>query len=151
LSKSKFVRKSEKSFTAELGIPLTILGCPYSTDKVYGVLLDILWGIKLLLYKSVYPKWLILEVDDDKPGDLKFAGSLLSVDILVMTAIGEVPAHIESFNEIENLLSEKRWIINAVKKNLSGTEEGVIVYNAEDEQINKLLLLRVYIFLWDLN
>ena len=109
LSKKFFVRKNEKSFTAELGVPLTIIGCPLGDITPIQLIKNIFLGLKLLIYKNTYPDWLILEIDADKPGDLSFINSFLSIDILIMTAIGEVPSHVESFYDINRFLLEKRW------------------------------------------
>ena len=133
LSKEYFVRKSEKSFTAELGVPLTIMGSSYGVSTPLELVKNILWGLLPIIWKVKYPEWLILEMDGDKPGDLSFVSSLLSIDILVMTAIGEVPSHVESFSDTENFLSEKRHIINALKM------DGVIIYNIDDSQTFRLL------------
>jgi UDP-N-acetylmuramoyl-tripeptide--D-alanyl-D-alanine ligase len=133
LSKKFFVRKNEKSFTAELGIPMTIIGCPLGTITVVQMIKNIFLGLKLLIYKNSYPEWLILEIDADKPGDLSFISPFLSIDILIMTAIGEVPSHVESFYDIDRFLFEKRFIINSVKP------DGMIIYNADDLQTSNLL------------
>ncbi|MCX6702115.1 MAG: Mur ligase family protein [Candidatus Zambryskibacteria bacterium] len=133
LSKKFFVRKNEKSFTAEFGVLLTIIGCPEGKITPIQLIKNFFLGLKLLIYKNTYPDWLILEMDSDKPGDLSAISSFLSIDILVMTAIGEVPSHVESFYDISNLLMEKRFIINAVKR------EGVIIYNTDDSRILNLL------------
>jgi UDP-N-acetylmuramoyl-tripeptide--D-alanyl-D-alanine ligase len=82
LSKKFFVRKSEKSFTTELGIPLTIIGRPAADitlsfgsglrDSVpffrliYRYFFTFLFGLKILIWKSSYPQYLILEIDGDK-------------------------------------------------------------------------------------
>ncbi len=134
LSKKFFVRKNEKSFTAELGVPLTILGCPAGEITPIQLIKNVLLGLKLLLYKNKYPDWLILEIDGDKPGDLSIVSSLLPIDILVMTAIGAVPSHVEAFHDIDGFLLEEKTIINKVKRN------GVIIYNTDDTQVSNLLL-----------
>ncbi len=133
LSKKFFVRKSEKSFTTELGIPLTIIGCPQGVGSILQWAKNILFAVRLLLFKANYPEWLILEIDADKPGDLESLSPWFRPDILVITAIGEVPSHIESFSDIENLLSEKRQIINSIKS------DGKIIYNTDDSVTRKLL------------
>lgn len=133
LSKKFFVRKSEKSFTAELGIPLAILGCPFGFTTPLQLIKNIFLGLKLLLYKNRYPQWLILEIDGDKPGDFERASSILSVDILIVTAIGDVPSHVETFYNVDNYMYEEKYIINAVKR------EGLIIYNADDSQVYNLL------------
>lgn len=133
LAKKYFVRKSEKSFTAELGVALTIIGCPNGTGSVLDWFKNLLLGLELMLFKRRYPEYLILEIDGDKPGDLSGVSSFIYPDILVMTAIGEVPSHIELFRDFESFLFEKRAIINAVKR------DGVIIYNADDVTTSNLL------------
>lgn len=133
LSKNFFVRKSEKSFTAELGVALTIIGCPNGTGSFLDWSRNLLLGLGLLLWPRAYPEYLILEIDNDKPGDLSGVSSFISPNILVMTAIGEVPAHIESFPDMDSFLFEKKALINSVKR------DGVIVYNMDDGLTSNLL------------
>ena len=134
LSKKLFVRKSEKSFTTELGIPLAIIGCPYGNGSTFEWIRDLLIGFKLIFYKSHYPNWLILEVDGDKPGDLLGLSSWLSPDIIVVTAIGSVPSHIETFDsDLESFLSEKKNLMDTISR------EGVIIYNGDDEIVSNLV------------
>jgi UDP-N-acetylmuramoyl-tripeptide--D-alanyl-D-alanine ligase len=138
LSKKIFVRKSEKSFTSELGIPLTIIGRPSSSVAfasntpffvtVWNFILTLFFALKILFWKNAYPEWLILEIDADKPGDVASVAGLLSVDILVVTAIGKVPSHIESFSsDMDKFLAEKEQLLNALKR------DGTLIYNADDE------------------
>jgi UDP-N-acetylmuramoyl-tripeptide--D-alanyl-D-alanine ligase len=133
LSKKFFVRKNEKSFTAELGVPMTVIGCSLGVITPIQMVKNIFLGLKLLIYRNSYPEWLILEIDADKPGDLSFISSFLSIDILIMTAIGEVPSHVESFYDVDRFLFDKRFIINSVKP------DGVIIYNIDDLQTSNLL------------
>lgn len=134
LSKKFFVRKSEKSFTTELGVPLTIIGCPYGSGSVLEWTRNVFIGLKLIAFKSHYPDFLILEVDGDKPGDLLGLSTWLFPDILVITAIGEVPSHIEAFDsDIEKFLVEKKNIIDSVART------GTIIYNADDEIVGRLV------------
>lgn len=133
LSKKFFVRKSEKSFTTELGLPLAILGCSFGVKNPIQLIGSILFGLRFLVYGGKYPEWLILEIDGDKPGDFERASSILSIDILIMTAIGDVPSHVESFYDIDNYIYEEKYIINAVKR------DGLIIYNKDDSQVFNLL------------
>ncbi len=133
LSKKHFVRKSEKSFTAEFGIPLAILGCSEANGSFLHFIKNIFIGFLLIIKKSDYPDWLILEIDFDRPGDLKAVSSFLSPDILIMTTIGEVPSHIESFPDIESFMLEEEYIIDSVKR------DGLIIYNADDARVSRLL------------
>jgi UDP-N-acetylmuramoyl-tripeptide--D-alanyl-D-alanine ligase len=132
LSKHLFVRKSEKSFTAELGIPLAIIGCPYSIWNPFEFAKNILFGVWILIFKSDYPEWIILEIDADKPGDLVSAADLIEPDVVVLTAIGDVPAHIETFFYLESFLAEQKYFLDSLKRN------GVLVYDADDATASRL-------------
>ncbi len=123
ISKKLYVRKSEKSFTTELGTPLTVIGSPYGMSTWFDLFQASLYAIKIIFIKSLYPEWLILELDSDKPGDLASVTGWLGIDVLVVTAIGDVPSHIELFGTLENFLSEKKNILNSLKR------DSVVIYN----------------------
>jgi UDP-N-acetylmuramoyl-tripeptide--D-alanyl-D-alanine ligase len=134
ISKKFHVRKSEKSFTNELGIPLTIIGSPYGMSSWIDILQACFFALKISLIRSTYPEWLILEVDSDKPGDLQNLTSWLAVDILVVTAIGEVPSHIELFGNMDKFLEEKKSFLASTKR------DGVIIYNMDDSVTSNIAL-----------
>jgi UDP-N-acetylmuramoyl-tripeptide--D-alanyl-D-alanine ligase len=132
LSKMTYVRKSEKSFNSEIGLPLTILGLPNAWNNPLGWLSNILKGLWLFLNlfgSHKYPKWLVLEVGIGKSGDMKKNASWLKTDAVIITAIGETPAHIEFFNSRKHLIEEKSLLIKTLKK------DGLLVLNADDEAV----------------
>jgi len=133
LSKKVFIRKSEKSFTTEVGVPLAILGYPNSAGIVSEWARCVWDGFVLMAYKKPYPEWLLLELDSDKPRDLEGISTWIKPDVLVVTAIGSVPSHIESFGDIENFVNEKSFIVDAVKR------DGVIIFNSDDSMVEKLV------------
>src|SRR6185295_12494076 len=61
ISRLSHVRKSEKSFNSEIGLPLTILGVPNGWSNPVVWLNNIFRGLSLLMTTHKYPKWLILE------------------------------------------------------------------------------------------
>src|SRR3989338_11232407 len=71
LSRGARVRKSEKSFNSEIGLPLTILGCPNAWSNPFAWLGNFIEGMKLIVLPNHYPRTLILEVGADRPGDIK--------------------------------------------------------------------------------
>ncbi|OGI56880.1 hypothetical protein A3B85_01380 [Candidatus Nomurabacteria bacterium RIFCSPHIGHO2_02_FULL_37_13] len=129
ISKISYVRKSEKSFNSEIGLPLTILGCPNGWNNPAIWLKDIVWGLWLFLSPHKYPKWLVLEVGVGKPGDMRRTASWLKTDAVIITAIGKTPAHIEFFNSRKNLIEEKSGLIKTLKK------DGLLVLNADDKTV----------------
>lgn len=132
LSSSCYVRKSEKSFNSEIGIPLTILGVQNAWNNPAHWLSNILHGLDLIIFKHKYPECLVLEVGADHPNDIKKVVEWLKPDISVITKIGDIPVHIEFFPSVDNLLAEKAYLIKGLKK------DGVLVLSADDEKVRNL-------------
>ena len=97
LSEGARVRKSEKSFNSEIGLPLTILGIPNAWSNPFRWLQNIIDGLFVLLFTVQYPQWLVLEVGADRPGDIRSLAKWLRVDIAVITRLPEVPVHVEFY------------------------------------------------------
>ena len=91
ISGISYVRKSEKSFNSEIGLPLTILGVPNGWNNPVIWFKNIVTGLKLIFLRNKYPKWLVLEVGIGHPGDMKKTAAWLRTDAVIMTAIGETP------------------------------------------------------------
>ena len=128
-SKLAYVRKSEKSFNSEIGLPLTILGLPNGWSNPLIWFSNIWSGLWLIIWPHKYPKWIILEVGINKPGDMMKVVSWLKTYVVIITAIGETPAHIEFFNSRKNLIEEKSLLIKTLKK------DGLLVLNRDDESV----------------
>lgn len=126
LSKISYVRKSEKSFNSEIGLPLTILGCRNGWDNPLLWFSNILKGVWLFVWPHKYPKWLVLEVGVGKPGDMRKTASWLKTDAVIITTIGDTPPHIEFFSSHKHLVEEKSQLIKTLKK------DGLLVLNSDD-------------------
>ena len=129
LSPSRYVRKSEKSFNSEIGVPLTILGCNNAWSNPFAWFGVFAHGFSLMLTKNDYPDWLVLEVGADRPGDIKSLTTWLRPDIAVVTRFGKMPVHVEFFNNRADLVREKSYLVEALKRG------GVAVLNYDDEDI----------------
>jgi len=130
LSKFKRVRKSEKSFNSEIGLPLTILGCPNGWDNPITWMENILHGFLLILFKRPYPEYLVLEVGVGKPGDIKKnVVPWLAPDMVVITRFPDKPVHVEFFGSSEEIIEEKSALAYALKK------DGVLILNHDDEKV----------------
>lgn len=128
LATSLSVRKSEKSYNSELGIPLTILGRETGWGSPLAWISNILEGLALILLKNHYPKWLVVEVGADRPGDIQKISTWLKPDIVVVTRFGKIPAHVEFFRNPEALIKEKSYLVSALKK------DGLLILNNDDEK-----------------
>ncbi len=127
LSTTYKVRKSEKSFNSELGVPLTILGCPNGWSSFFVWIKNILHGLELIVFANDYPKYLILEIGADRPGDIRDITSWLHPDISVVTRVGKVAAHVEYFSSPEELAKEKAYLAKGLKK------DGILILSSDDE------------------
>jgi UDP-N-acetylmuramoyl-tripeptide--D-alanyl-D-alanine ligase len=131
-SKVAHVRKSEKSYNSEIGLPLTVLGISNGWNSPFLWLKNILKGLYLFIIPHKYPKWLILEVGVGKAGDMKKTASWLKTDVVIVTAIGETPAHIEFFSSRKHLIEEKSGLIKTLKK------DGFLILNVDDEAVKEM-------------
>lgn len=132
VSGSFSVRKSEKSFNSDIGIPLTILGCQNAWFNPIKWTRNIIVGLELIIFKCSYPKWLILEVGADRPGDIKDVTKWLKPNIVVLTAFPKVPVHVEFFKDRDEVIQEKKYLVDALKK------DGVLIVNGDDEDSVKI-------------
>ncbi len=132
LSKFHTVRKSDKSFNSEIGLPLTIIGCPNGWSNPFIWIENLFKGLLLILWKHNYPSWLVLEVGAGKPGDIKSVSKWLHPDIVVITRFPDKPVHIEFFGTAEKLIEEKSYLAHALK------ESGVLILNHDDEKVYAL-------------
>lgn len=132
LSKKYHVRKSEKSFNSEVGVPLTILGLGNAWGNPLHWLQNIIDGLSLVVMMRPYPEWLVLEVGADRPGDIRSLASWIKVDVAIITRLPEVPVHVEFFDSVEAVIEEKASLMDAVRPG------GSILLYADDERTRRL-------------
>lgn len=127
------VRKSEKSFNSEIGLPLTILGLENAWGNPLRWLQNIFDGILLILLPAKYPEWLVLEVGADRPGDIRSLVGWLPVDIAVITRLPETPVHVEFFDSPEAVVEEKAALIECLRPG------GTLLLYADDARVRALV------------
>jgi UDP-N-acetylmuramoyl-tripeptide--D-alanyl-D-alanine ligase len=125
-SGERFVRKSEKSLNSEFGVPLTIIGCESGWNSPIKWIKNIIHGLTIIILPNHYPKWLILEIGADRPGDIKTLARWIKPDVAVITGIPDVPVHIEFFDSVDEVADEKRALADALKP------EGSLILNGDD-------------------
>lgn len=132
LEDSFYIRKSQKSFNSEIGVPLTILGCETGWNNPFRWAKNILEGLALILLANHYPKWLVLEVGTDQPGDIQAITRWLKPDIVVITELPDVPVHVENFRRPEDVVREKKALAQALKK------DGTLILGGDDKNTSAL-------------
>ncbi len=130
LSAKYSVRKSQKSFNSEFGIPLTILGLENGWNNPILWIKNILLGF-MQIFIGGYEEVLVLEVGADKPGDIAKVANWLNSDIVIITAIPQVPVHIEFYPDSEAVLREKSALVKSLKK------DGLLI-TGDDERVSTI-------------
>ncbi len=126
LSKNHFVRRSEKGYNSDIGVPLTILGVPNGWSNPVQWIKNILEGLLMLVVRTPYPTWLVVEIGGDRPGDITVSLKWLQPDVVVATRFPDVPVHVEFYASPEALLLEELAPLSWL------TEGGLAVVNADD-------------------
>lgn len=127
LKKKYRTRASEKNYNNEIGLPLTILGIPHYGRNIFAwcsALCRVMF--RIVLRQRKYPEVLVLEYGIDRPGNMDYLLSLVRPKIAVVTAIGDIPAHIEFFKDTEELIEEKAKLVAALPA------DGMAVLNHDD-------------------
>jgi len=144
------VRVSKGNLNNEFGFPLTILGDwsendlnlvsrgrPPGSDRIKKA---IFWFkvivaaiLKLIFYsRRAYPEVLILEYGADRPGDLKYLLEIAKPHISIVTAVGDIPVHVEFFENPEMVAREKEQLVETLPAT------GVAILNADDPRVLKM-------------
>ncbi|MDD5152376.1 MAG: UDP-N-acetylmuramoyl-tripeptide--D-alanyl-D-alanine ligase [Candidatus Pacebacteria bacterium] len=121
--------KSKKSFDNEAGLGGSILGHDKGAPTFFFYVRNLIRGLVLLATREHYPKWLVLDIGADKPGNISRIAKWLHPEIVIFTSFSPVPTHIEFFESAEGLLEEKAIFVKALKSS------GVLILNADDEQV----------------
>jgi UDP-N-acetylmuramoyl-tripeptide--D-alanyl-D-alanine ligase len=149
LSKVRRVRVSEGNLNNEIGVALAILG-GWSAEELRLVSRDqekgTRKGRKLLFWMKVivfgawrimvrsrrYPEVLILEYGADRPGDILDLMSIALPNVAIVTAIGDIPSHVEFYTGPKQVAREKGRLI----ERLASSETAILNY--DDDTVSDL-------------
>lgn len=126
------VRRSLKNYNNEIGVPLTVLGLESAQRSFAGWLRILLAGWGQVLFNKDYPEILVLEMGADKPDDIQYLTKFIPCFIGVINAVGEIPVHVEFFQDVEDLAQEKSHLIKALPKN------GWAILNYDDPLVRNM-------------
>ncbi len=91
------VRKSEKSFNSEFGVPFTILGVKNPWGNPFAWFSIVKSALALLILPNHYPNMLVLEVGADRSGDMARILRMATPDAVVVTRLPDIPVHVEAY------------------------------------------------------
>ena len=131
------LRFSKGNFNNEIGLPLTILGgwgeirgTFFWLKVIFSSLLNAFAPLSWI--KKKYPELLVLEYAADRPGDIRRLLTIARPNISIITAIGEIPVHIEFYAGSEEVAREKGRLIEYLPS------AGFAVLNYDDETVMAL-------------
>jgi len=131
IRKQARVRKNEKNYNNEIGVPLTIIGATAGGKSIIKWFKVFFKALGLIFKEAKdYPEILVLEMGADKIGDIEYLLKFIPCDIGILTAVG--PAHLELFDSVENIFAEKSKIITKL------TNAHIAILNGDDAQIKDL-------------
>lgn len=119
------VRRSERNYNNEFGLPLAVIGAKSPEGSALGWLYVLAKGLSLVLFSQRYPEVLVLEMGIDRPNDMDYLLSLAKPNVAVVTTIGM--SHYQFFSSLVEIEHEKGKIVEAVGP------DGFVVLNADNE------------------
>ncbi len=124
-------RKNAASQNTELTVPLAVLGIPAPTRSIgWGAAVCAAWWQTLT--SRTFPRWLVLELGTDQPGDMERFRRWLSPHIVVGAHFPEIPPHIEFFPSADALFREDWSIVSTMPAG------GSVIVQADDERSEPL-------------
>ena len=126
------VRRNFRNYNNEIGVPLTIFGLETGGSSIFLWLLRFIKIMGMIIFKVSYPDFLIIEMGADRPRDIKYLTKFVHPKVGVITALGEIPVHVEFFENPEQVAREKKNLITCLK------EDEVAVLNYDDEKVRAM-------------
>ena len=121
------VRRNQKNYNNEIGIPLTIIGAESGGNSIFGWLYVFLKWIFVVVFPMKYPQILVLEFAVDRPGNMKYLTGFVHPLVGVVTNVSS--SHMEFFQSLEKIAKEKGFLVEAL---LPGE---MAVLNADDKNV----------------
>jgi len=121
------VRKNNKNYNNEIGLPLTIIGAESGGRSIFKWIIIFLRWLGYVILPFRYPKVLILEMGADRIGDIKYLLSFVHPQIGVITEISG--SHLEFFKNLEGVTKEKGTLVQEL------TENELAVLNADNKYV----------------
>lgn len=123
------LRASAGNLNNEIGLPLAILSDARESGGALFWLRVCLQALARFMVRRPYPALLVLEYAADRPGDIRYLTEIARPRIAVVTAVGEIPVHVERYAGPEAVAREKARLVEAVPAS------GFAILNADDPHV----------------
>lgn len=125
------VRKTEKNYNNEIGLPLTIIGVESGERSFWKWLgISFKW-LAFVIFPLKYPEILILEMGADRPGDIEYLTNFIQCEASVITEISG--SHLEYFKTVDKIAQEKWTLVNKL------APKGFAGINLDNPKLKKLV------------
>ncbi len=123
------IRRNERNYNNEIGVPLTIFGLETAGRSIAIWFLRFIKIFLMLVFREKYPKILVIEMGADRPGDIEYLTHFVKPKVGIITAIGDIPVHVEFFESPQQLALEKKKLVDSLN------HDGVAVLNYDDNMV----------------
>jgi len=127
LAEKFYLRKNDKNYNNEIGLPLTIIGVKSGGRSLLGWVKVFSYWLWIIIFPIKYPKILILEMGADRPGDIQYLADFVKCQIGIVTEVGQ--SHIEFFGNLENIAREKGELVRSL------SDRGLAILNADNPRV----------------
>lgn len=150
MQSGRHVRYSKGNLNNEFGVPLTVLGdwredelrlisreappeATYLRKMTFWMKVLVLSFLNLIFgTRGSYPEIIVLEYGADRPGDIKYLLNIARPVVSVITAIGEIPVHVEFYSSVSEVAKEKGRLVDQLPA------AGCAVLNADDPAVSNM-------------
>ncbi len=126
------VRRNLRNYNNEIGVPLTIFGLETCGRSIFKWLIRFIRIFWMIIFKIPYPNFLVLEMGADRPGDIKYLVNFIHPKVGLITALGEIPVHVEFFDGVQEIAKEKKTLVSLLK------DDEVAILNYDDEIVREM-------------
>ncbi|MBU1119464.1 hypothetical protein KKH43_06305 [Patescibacteria group bacterium] len=132
--KYRCIKNYDSALDDRESIPIAILGEGRDPHGWFDMVRMLLRGYSNYFFQSTFAEFVILEIRVKNPGDIKKVYEYLgTVDVGVLTAISDIPSHVENFKDIEAFTREKMSIISLL------SPRALALVNMDDDRVVKAL------------
>ncbi len=132
--KTKYSVSCNKSiYRNDLGIPLAIIGSSSGGHSLLGWMHVFARAIRIIFGSEKYVDILILEMDVNRPGDMKKMLNIVKPNIGIFTGVGAFPSHLKYFKNEKHIAKEKSLLIKSLGK------KDLAILNFDDKCIREMI------------